>query len=423
MNALRSLKRQRGAVAVLVGLLFVFVLIGVAGIVLDLGRLFVSKTELQNAADACALAAARELNVPSRTLAVLTRAENAGITVGNRHRSDFQNVPVLFESDQDVTFSETLTGAYVTKGAASPNVRYARCTRRIAGYFQWFPQLLWLGGTTTVQSPVGATAVATLQGGATACAIPLAMCSQAAPSPCTVPGGTLDRFGLCIGQWYSGALGAHNAITGNFNWVDFTPHGGGVGEIEDALAGPGVCDVDTSRAVEHAEPGNMTALREGWNSRFGLYRPGGGHLDADSAIPDFTGHAYGPTNWPQSQLAYPDYLTKQTSYAPYPGDGVTGLDTRNPRFNPISRAEHALGGDRRVVSMPIVNCATWGSGHAATVSGWACALMVQTWPESPTGVLKLEYLGEVGVAGVPCATYGQSGGPGGFGPRVPTLVQ
>ena len=72
---------QRGAVAVLVALMLV-VLIGAAGIVLDLGRLFVAKTELQNAADACALAAARELATPS-TLAVLTLAENAGITVGN----------------------------------------------------------------------------------------------------------------------------------------------------------------------------------------------------------------------------------------------------------------------------------------------------------------------------------------------------
>jgi hypothetical protein len=103
---------------------------------------------------------------------------------------------------------------------------------------------------------------------------------------------------------------------------------------------------------------------------------------------------------------------------------VTGLDTQTPRFNPSTAAEHALGSsDRRLVSMPIVDCATWGSGHAAVVNGWACALMVQTWPASPTGMLKLEYVGEVGVTGVPCGTYGQSGGPGGFGPRVPTLVQ
>ena len=108
--------RQRGAVAVLVALILV-VLLGAAGIVLDLGRLFVAKTELQNAADACALAAARELATPS-TLAVLTRAENAGITVGARHRADFQEDTVQFERDRDVTFSATLTGNYAPKAAA-----------------------------------------------------------------------------------------------------------------------------------------------------------------------------------------------------------------------------------------------------------------------------------------------------------------
>ena len=51
--------RQRGAVAiaVAVGLL---VLLGIAGLALDLGQLFVTKTGLQNAMDACALPAARD---------------------------------------------------------------------------------------------------------------------------------------------------------------------------------------------------------------------------------------------------------------------------------------------------------------------------------------------------------------------------
>jgi Flp pilus assembly protein TadG len=53
--------RQRGAVAVVVGLT-IFVLVGMIGLALDLGQMFVNKTELQNAADACALAAARELD-------------------------------------------------------------------------------------------------------------------------------------------------------------------------------------------------------------------------------------------------------------------------------------------------------------------------------------------------------------------------
>ena len=72
------------------------VLIGFLGIVVDLGRLFVTKTELQTAMDACALAAAAELrpglNPPD--LSAVNRAVSAGITAGTRNRVDLQAAPV-----------------------------------------------------------------------------------------------------------------------------------------------------------------------------------------------------------------------------------------------------------------------------------------------------------------------------------------
>jgi len=52
---------QRGAVAVIVAISLV-VLVGVLGIVVDLGHLYVAKSQLQNAADAAALSGAKELN-------------------------------------------------------------------------------------------------------------------------------------------------------------------------------------------------------------------------------------------------------------------------------------------------------------------------------------------------------------------------
>ena len=48
--------RQRGAVALVVGLTL-SVLLGAIGLALDSGHLYLTKTELQNGADACALAA------------------------------------------------------------------------------------------------------------------------------------------------------------------------------------------------------------------------------------------------------------------------------------------------------------------------------------------------------------------------------
>ena len=56
-----SRRREHGAVAIVFGLSLV-VLFAMGGVVLDLGHLYVAKAELQNAADAAALAGAKELN-------------------------------------------------------------------------------------------------------------------------------------------------------------------------------------------------------------------------------------------------------------------------------------------------------------------------------------------------------------------------
>ncbi len=71
-------KKQRGAVAIVVALTLV-VLIGFAGLALDGGQLqlYVSKTEQQNGADACALAASYELTGSPIPTANFARAENA----------------------------------------------------------------------------------------------------------------------------------------------------------------------------------------------------------------------------------------------------------------------------------------------------------------------------------------------------------
>jgi len=57
----KPIQSQKGAVAIIVALSLV-AMIGVLGLVLDLGHLYVAKTELQNAADAAALSGAKQLN-------------------------------------------------------------------------------------------------------------------------------------------------------------------------------------------------------------------------------------------------------------------------------------------------------------------------------------------------------------------------
>ena len=91
--------RQRGAVVILVGFVLV-ALIGFAGLVIDLGRLYVAKTELQNAADAAALAGAKLLDGTAAGVDKAVRGTNPGnpkdgaIYTAGLHRYDFTSKPV-----------------------------------------------------------------------------------------------------------------------------------------------------------------------------------------------------------------------------------------------------------------------------------------------------------------------------------------
>ncbi len=82
--------RQQGAVAIIVALCLV-VLVGMMGLVLDLGHLYVAKSELQNAADAAALSGAKELD---GTLAGIARAKSAACAVGGMNEYDLSSKPV-----------------------------------------------------------------------------------------------------------------------------------------------------------------------------------------------------------------------------------------------------------------------------------------------------------------------------------------
>jgi hypothetical protein len=83
--------RQQGAVAIIVGL-SLFILIGLLGLVLDLGHLYITKTELQNAADAAALSGAKELN---GTAAGITSAVNKAIATAGQNKFDFTHPVVI----------------------------------------------------------------------------------------------------------------------------------------------------------------------------------------------------------------------------------------------------------------------------------------------------------------------------------------
>ena len=90
-----------------------------------------------------------------------------------------------------------------------------------------------------------------------------------------------------------------------------------------------------------------------------------------------------------------------------------------------TQAQHASNGaDRRLVVVPIVDCAGFATGQHAPVRAYACVLLLDPYRRQGNDVKsRLEYLGLSNVPGSPCATSGIAGDSTSQGPMVPALVQ
>lgn len=424
-------ERQRGSVAIIVAL-SIAVLIGMIGLAIDLGRMFVIKTELQNAADACALAAAKELDgIGGAKL----RADAAGILVGTRNDINFQgeDAPI---TEASLTYSDTLSpNSSYNRSISDADAKFAMCTVSRPDIGMLFMGVLGFGDQT-----VNAYAVATLAPGQTTCAIPIGLCKT--------PSGVAPTWGLEVGQWYGGKFNTTQSTcqtgttTGNFNWIDFSPPNGGADELKEILEGVGQCELPAV-GTPVGQTGMNNGLRAAWNSRFGVYGLGLHTSDATSIPPDFTGIAYTNANFPSgfSTETWPtatpatkpsafdgspasgsthNYNTASANREPYQsGNPANANGTALPSTGSPSHTEN--GQQRRIAIAPIVNCQDLCASSSTTVPilDYACVMMLSPLPNNPDSIW-VEYRGLATDPNSPCGTFGLGGGTG---PLVPVLVQ
>lgn len=413
---------QRGAVAIITALSLV-VLVGFVGLALDLGRLYVNKTELQNAADACALAAAGKLTcdpaaVGTCPASILQNAEAAGIFVGGRNSGDFQGNSIAIAAT-DVRFSTELApnSNYLPRASANPNSRFAMCITRATGIAPWFMGVLGIG-----QQAVSAYAVATLGPGKTFCgALPIGVCKKDNNAP---------NFGYATGEWIgstfnSGANSDEN-LDGNFRWVDFSISAGGNSEIRDQIAGTNpVCGLRVGDDIR--QPGTQQGAKSAYNTRFGIYPNGANAYTPQTAPPDLTGYSY-PNKAPGSPVinvgtsAYSDYMSRQAVNTPFRDNeyAPSGAEGNIPGQPINSTDHHSYGASRRLTAVPMIDC---NAGNEVPILGMACVLMLNPMSNGATGTIYLEYRGPGNAANSPCQTGGSPGNSTSSGPSVPTLVQ
>lgn len=426
---------QRGAVAMIVGL-GLAVLVGFAGLVLDLGRLYINKSELQTAADTCALAAAAELTCTTGTDCLLN-AQYSGKFAALKNSSDFQRSAVSI-ADTDVQFSTSFVSGYasISSGSALPASRYAMCTARSAGIIPWFMKTL---GFTTA-SLVTARAVGSLQpsgGGGFCPGAPIGVCPATSGTYATGDWVVADANGSGGSSALSGTKSTYTSaeIKGTFRWVDWDPSGGGTDEVRDRLAGvTSACGISTA-STDIREEGVKQGSKDAWNSRFGIYGPGSGPgtYTAATAPPDRTGYAY-PTSGSGKIVvgasAYDDFRAKQAAFAPFQDKtGPGGTYDPQPKGGAVSGsagtlAQHTTyGTNRRLIATPIISdCTT--PGAPITISRFGCFLMLNPMSNGANSDVFLEFRGFADVAGSPCTSAGGPGGPTATGGAVvPTLVQ
>ncbi|NCA98076.1 MAG: hypothetical protein EOM70_01720 [Clostridia bacterium] len=109
----RDIRRRRGSILVLLAFLFVSILV-MAGLVVDVGMAFVRGTDLQNAADAAAFAAATMLPIQVSTSEGLSRQAQAVALVEDYLSKNDDGQSVLVGVDFEDTFTDDAEGLLYT---------------------------------------------------------------------------------------------------------------------------------------------------------------------------------------------------------------------------------------------------------------------------------------------------------------------
>jgi len=384
-----------GSIALMV-LLFLPLLLVMGGLGADLGKLYVTKSELQNAADACALAGAAQFDGLSNEQ---TRASAAGLTVAQNNSAYFQK-NVIATGEVSITFPSAANGV---------NGKYVRCSITRNGISNWItPVLNRIGGSVNAAESVTAVATATTLPSQTACAIPIGICQP-------------DVAGKNPGDWLSGIASPNNGnkdttLSGHFRWVDFTSGSGGANELADILSGKQStdCSVKASTNQYIGTPGYKASLRDDFNTRFGIKKKN----EASSGyFPDVSGKGY--YNPGQTNRYVADFLTNaapnNTAYS-----DISGISISNAYGYMPSTDLKAYGTNRRVAIAPVVDCTTM------KLKSFACVFLLHPMPttSSVNFNMYIEYLGNASTSVTPCSkTGGLVGGGSVLGPKVAALVE
>ena len=376
----KARKGERGSVLAIsaVGMLAFLLATGLA---VDISHFYLVKSELQNAADAAALAGASALNGDDGGI---KRAADFAIQELNKYEFNKEKVTI---PRSNVTFSRNLNGTYVPESSAKTDARNIRFVR---------VELPPSAVPTTFAAPVlgpsrNITAAATA-----GMSVPINRFCDYIP----VTAIDSDPVHFTPGQTYTIRRPPGGAVTpGNYQILAIDDPGG----ADDRYGlGRGVRNCVTAGNYVQTKPGVTSgAVRQGINTRFGEY---GGGLDPAE---------YPPDENVQENITYEQYLNSQQALdaGASPSTGTYqapthGTPTRN----------------RRVVLVPLVKESEFNSGRDSVQINRFAAFFLRTKVDGGNGGdIQVEYIEIRTVLGR--GGYDPAGGPPSPELAIPVLYK
>lgn len=371
-------KNERGNVLAytVISVLFLFLAVGLGA---DLSHLYLVKTELQNAADAAALAGASALLLPEDER-IPTAVQRAVDTL-NKNKYNFNSeifedvVPKANQPDL-IRFSVNLGGPYVDAATAAgmDNIRFVKVDTPTVDVSIFFSiPVLGLARNMTGT----ATAGLSVQNNVFCNYVPIAVVEGAFgggvgwqdfngdgvksyESDCSPPAGAPacdPNTKFCPGCRYKMVAGPgawQDTSPGNYQALD---SGSGAKDLKLAIAGgASTCLTMSSDAdfITETEPGRMTGpILKGLNTRFDDYKAfGGGGTVVIGGVSKPIEEAF-----PPDPNIYENAPKKPTT--PYPG---ISYNTYNDPSSTKIAPTHTPAPQRREILMPIINQSEFAAG-------------------------------------------------------------
>ena len=374
-------KNERGSVLAytVISVLFLFLAVGLGA---DLSHLYMVKNELQNAADAAALAGASALLLPQAER--IPTAQQRAIDTLNKNKYNFnsqQFEEALPQAEQGplVTYAVNLNGQYVSAATAAGNnnIRFVKVVTPTVNVNVFFSiPILGLARTMTAT----ATAGLSVENNVLCNFIPIAVVEggfgggkgwmdfngdgvKDYATDCTPPPGSPvcdPNTKFCPGCRYKMMAGPgkwQDTAAGDYQALD---DGSGANGVKYAIAGGAskcLTTNDEAQFITETQPGRMTGpVLKGLNTRFDDYKAfGGGGTVTIGGVSKPIEDAFPPD---------PNIYENQPSNNNDPYPGIT-YNTYNsavaPSTNWISPT-HTPAPHRREVLMPIINESEFQAG-------------------------------------------------------------